>query len=143
MCRFLSFSVHHSRNGDALLASKRYDAAMTIGPKLKTLRTQKNLSLRILGNEVGIPYNTLSAYERNAIQPTLENCYKMAMFFEVPMEYFVHGEDTKQEFADGELLALFHQTDKLKTEDRAVIKGYIEKYLRARRELDELKAESE
>ena len=116
---------------------------MTIGPKLKTLRTQKNLSVRILGNEVGIPYNTLSAYERNAIQPTLQNCYKMARFFEVPMEYFVHGEDTKQEFADTELLALFHQADRLKTEYRAVIKNYIGKYLRARRELDELRAESE
>ena len=116
---------------------------MTIGPKLKTLRAQKNISLRILGNGVGIPYNTLSAYERNAIQPTLENCYKMARFFEVPIEYFVHGEDTKQKFADGELLALFHQADKLRTEDRAVIKNYIGKYLRTRRELDELEAESE
>ena len=63
-----------------------------IGDKLKDLRKKKGLSLRAVGKEIGISFNTLSAYERNIVQPTLENCYKMAKFFEVPIEYFIFGE---------------------------------------------------
>ena len=41
-----------------------------IGDKLKALRNKKGLSLRAVGKEIDISFNTLSAYERNIVQPT-------------------------------------------------------------------------
>ncbi len=85
-----------------------------IGKILKELRSNKGISLRRMGKEVGISFNTLNAYERNAIHPTLESCYKMSRFFDVPMEYFIFGDKLIQEYRDAELKALFEEVDDLK-----------------------------
>jgi transcriptional regulator with XRE-family HTH domain len=109
-----------------------------IGKVLRALRNKHGLSLRRLGSEIGISFNTLNAYERNVIHPTLESSYKMARFFEVPIEYFIYGEKTTQEFHDAELRALFQEADTLNKENRSVIKSYLRKYLSTRKQLDEL-----
>jgi len=109
-----------------------------IGKVLRELRNKSGLSLRRLGKEIGISFNTLNAYERNAIHPTLESSYKMARFFDIPIEYLIHGEKATQEFRDAELLALFHDADVLSKEDRSVIKSYLRKFLSTRKQLDEL-----
>ena len=114
-----------------------------IGDKLKTLRKKKGLSLRAVGKEIGISFNTLSAYERNIVQPTLENCYKMAEFFEVAIEYFIFGEKINRFFRDAKLLKLFHEVDELDKADRLVIKNYIKKYIKTKETLSDLIAESE
>ncbi len=109
-----------------------------IGKVLRALRDKHGLSLRRLGSEIGISFNTLNAYERNVIHPTLESSYKMARFFDVPIEYFIHGEKTTQEFRDAELRVLFQEADALNKEDRSVIKSYLIKYLSTRKQLEEL-----
>ena len=114
-----------------------------IGDILKSLRKNKALSLRALGREIDISFNTLSAYERNVVQPTIENCYKMSRFFEIPIEYLIFGEKAKKDFRDAEMLSLFHEVDVLEKKDREVIKNYIKKFIKARKELEELKKESE
>jgi len=114
-----------------------------IGDILKTLRAEKKLSLRALGEEVGISFNTLAAYERNLVQPTIENCYKLSKYFEVQMEYFILGDKAKKEFRDPELLALFHEVDTLQRSDRNVIKGYVLKYLKAKQVLSDLALQAE
>ena len=114
-----------------------------IGKILKSLRAQKDISLRRMGKEVGISFNTLNAYERNVIHPTLESCYKMSRFFDVPMEYFIFGDKLTQEFRDAELRALTQEVDRLKIEDRKVIKSYIKKYLKTKKQLEDLVAQAE
>ena len=114
-----------------------------IGKILKSLRSKKGISLRSMGKEVGISFNTLNAYERNAIHPTLENCYKMSRYFDVPMEYFIFGDKLTQEYRDAELRALTQEVDRLETPDRKVIKGYIKKYLKTMHQMDELVAQAE
>ena len=109
-----------------------------IGKVLRELRNKSGLSLRRLGKEIGISFNTLNAYERNAIHPTLESSYKMARFFDIPIEYLIHGEKATQEFRDAELLTLFHDADGLSKEDRSVIKSYLRKFLSTRKQLEEL-----
>jgi transcriptional regulator with XRE-family HTH domain len=114
-----------------------------IGAVLKALRARKGLSLRRLGEEVGISFNTLSAYERNFVQPTIENCFKLSRFFEVPMEYFILGEDADMAFRDADLLSLFHGVDALPREERNLVKRYMRKYLKAKQTLVELAAQAE
>ena len=108
------------------------------GKYLKELRNKQSLSLRKVSKQVDISFNTLSAYERGVNMPTVENVAKIARFFDVPMEYFISGEHTGLQFADGELLDLFHGVDELSREDRSVVKAYIRKYLAAKRTLQEL-----
>jgi len=109
-----------------------------IGKVLRALRNKHGLSLRKLGKEIGISFNTINAYERNIIHPTLESSYKMARFFDVPIEYFIHGEKMTQEFHDAELRTLFQEADTLSKDDRSVIKSYLRKYVGTRKQLDEL-----
>ena len=114
-----------------------------IGKILKELRAQKGISLRRMGKEVGMSFNTLNAYERNAIHPTLESCYKMSRYFDVPMEYFIFGDKLKQEYWDAELKTLFKEVDGLKSVDRRVIKSYIKKYMKTKQQMEDLVAQAE
>jgi transcriptional regulator with XRE-family HTH domain len=116
---------------------------LKIGEVLRRLRKEKDLSLRAVGENIGIPFNTLSAYERNVVQPTIENCYKLSKFFEVPIEYFILEDSSKKEFHDVELLHLFHKADSLDAKDRRVVKNYIRKYLKTKADLDALQKESD
>ena len=47
----------------------------TIGNRLKQLRQEKGLSIRELAKQVDISHNTLAAYERHDMMPSLENGY--------------------------------------------------------------------
>ena len=114
-----------------------------IGKILKSLRSKREISLRRMGKEVGISFNTLNAYERNAIHPTLESCYKMSRFFDVPMEYFIFGDKLTQEYRDSELKALFKEVDELKSTERKVIKSYVNKFLKTKSQMEELLAQVE
>ena len=114
-----------------------------IGKILKELRAQKGVSLRRMGKEAGLSFNTLNAYERNVIHPTLESCYKMSRYFDVPMEYFIFGDKLKQEYWDAELKALFKEVDGLNSVDRKVIKSYIKKYLKTKKQMEDLVAQAE
>ena len=114
-----------------------------IGEILHSLRLQKGLSLRRMGKEVGISFNTLNAYERNAIHPTLEYCYKLSRYFDVPMEYFIFGEKLTIEIRDAELKALFQEVDALKASDRKVIKSYARKFLDTKQQMEELVSQAE
>ena len=116
---------------------------MKIGKNLKILREQKGLSLRGLQRHVGISHNTLGAYERCRIQPTIENYFKLTEFFEVPVEYLAAGERCDGQYRDIELTKLFAIVEKLRTEDRKIIKKYLKRYIKARTELEELKKEIE
>ncbi len=54
---------------------------------LKRLREERGLSIRALSREVDITHFTLGAYEREKIVPSLENGFKLAEFFDIPIEY--------------------------------------------------------
>lgn len=57
--------------------------------RLKELRHEKNLTLRELGEKVGMRNSTLSQYETNKREPKLETWQKLADFFHVPTEYLM------------------------------------------------------
>ncbi|KKL92559.1 hypothetical protein LCGC14_1883480 [marine sediment metagenome] len=116
---------------------------MKIGENLRKLRNNKGLSLRELQKKVGISYITLGSYERDAIKPTIYNCYKLCKYFEVPLEYLFLGEDSLKDFHDVDLLLLFNKVDRLENEGRTTIKKYIIKYLQSKKELDQIKKEAE
>ena len=74
--------------------------------RIKKLRKEKNLTLKELGQKVGMANNTLSQYETGKREPKLETWNKLAEYFNVPTSYLM-GLDrndlkfsTKQEAID-------------------------------------------
>ena len=110
---------------------------------LKKLREAKGLSIRALSREVGITHFTLAAYEREKVVPSLENGFKLAEFFDVPVEYLVKGEKVNTNFSDPKLLELFRILDEMPAGDREVAKKYLQKLIYNRKEWGELQSEAE
>lgn len=61
--------------------------------RLKELRTKKHLTLKELGEQLGMPNNTLSQYETGKREPKLETWQKLADFFGVSVSYLQGTED--------------------------------------------------
>ena len=114
-----------------------------IGKRLRELRTKKGLSIRELAKEIGISHNTLAAYERHDMMPSLENGYIMAEYFEMPMEYFLKGKKVFTDFNDSTLLVLFREVDEMNSEYRKLARKFLEKLISNYREKHELERESE
>jgi transcriptional regulator with XRE-family HTH domain len=110
---------------------------------LKRLREERGLSIRALSREVDITHYTLGAYEREKIVPSLENGFKLAEFFDVPIEYLVKGEKVNSDFNDAKLLELFRTVDEMSREERTVVKKYLQKVIKNRVEWTELQVEAE
>ena len=99
-----------------------------IGDNFRVLRNESGLSIRQLSEKIGISHNTLAAYERNVVIPTVPYAMKICEFFKVPVEYLVYGEEAvKQEFQDNELLSLAKEIDELKDDETSLL---AKKYLR-------------
>ena len=69
-----------------------------IGENIKRLREQQGLSIRKLAARIGMSHNTLACYEREAIMPSLDTGYRLAEYFDVPLEYLVKGEKVNSDF---------------------------------------------
>ena len=61
--------------------------------RLKELRKEKNLTLKELGQKVGMANNTLSQYETGKREPKLETWNKLAEYFNVPASYLMGLSD--------------------------------------------------
>ena len=72
--------------------------------RLKELRQKNNLTLKELGQKIGMANNTLSQYETGKREPKLETWNKLAEYFSVPTSYLMGTDDlkfpTKQEAID-------------------------------------------
>lgn len=51
---------------------------MTFGNRLKKIRIECDLTQKELGELVGLKQTTIARYERDAIDPVLSMCHKMA-----------------------------------------------------------------
>ena len=110
---------------------------------LKQLRKTSGLSLRELSAAVGISHNNLSCYENGVVAPTLEMVVKLSLYFDVPVDYFVHGETLKLEFHDPGLRSLCGRVDRMERKDRDLVKRYLKNVVRNREERERLEKEAE
>lgn len=61
--------------------------------RLKDLRTEEKLSTTQLGNKIGVTATTISRWERDLREPSLENAKQIAIFFKVSTDYLCGLED--------------------------------------------------
>jgi transcriptional regulator with XRE-family HTH domain len=112
-----------------------------IGKNLKELRVNKGISIRELGQLIGISHNTLASYERYDIVPTILNAVKICEFFKVPVEFLVNGKLAITDFNDGQLLKLFKMVDSYKEEDKELAKQFLKKLVKNVEQRGELEEE--
>ena len=105
-----------------------------IGKYLKQLREAEGLTIRELAKKVNISHNTMAAYERESIMPSLQNAFIIAEYFGVPIEYLLKGEKIISKFNDGVLLSLFKEIDEMDREDKTIAKKFLRKLIKNRAE---------
>lgn len=70
---------------------------MTMGDRLRELRLRKNLSQEEVAKQIGVTRSAYSHYEINNRQPVYETLKKLAVLFNVSLDYIIGGEPVKPE----------------------------------------------
>ena len=55
--------------------------------KLSELRTEKKISQRQLAKEIGTSQANLSRWEKGIVEPSITECWKIADFFDISLDY--------------------------------------------------------
>ena len=116
-----------------------------IGDNIRVLRNELGFSIPVFSKKIGISPNTMAAYERNIVIPTVPNAMKICEFCKVPVEFLVYGKVTRKlEFKDNKLLALAKKIDELGDEETGKLaKKYMKKLIDNFEERKRLKEEGE
>lgn len=100
---------------------------------LRELRKAKGLTLKELGELVGVAESTISQYETEKREPDFETLLKFGEIFDVSVDYLLRGDvyaDEQQDKADDESggddagVLLDTLIDKLKKEETIQFNGY-------------------
>ncbi|TYP72611.1 helix-turn-helix domain-containing protein [Paenibacillus methanolicus] len=67
---------------------------MTMGDRLRELRLRKNISQEEVAKQIGITRSAYSHYEINNRQPVYETLKKLAVLFNVSLDYIIGGEQS-------------------------------------------------
>jgi transcriptional regulator with XRE-family HTH domain len=66
---------------------------MDIGDKIKKLRTEKDLSMRELGENIGVSHAHISKLESGINSPSVDLLEKLADFFNIDVSYFFSKDE--------------------------------------------------
>lgn len=64
---------------------------MTLGERLKLLRTQRKLTADELSKHIGVSPNSIFNWEANRRKPDIDTLKIVADYFKVPIDYFMTG----------------------------------------------------
>ena len=64
-----------------------------LGEKLKLLRTQRCLTMPELSKYLDVNKSTLSRYESNEIQPSLDNIVKLSKYYNISTDWLLGIKD--------------------------------------------------
>ena len=62
---------------------------MSMGQKIKAVRRSRGLTQKELGQKLGLPFQSIAQWERDARNPKFETLQKIAEALETPIETFV------------------------------------------------------
>lgn len=83
---------------------------MDIGSKINKLRTERKLSMRELGDRIGVSHAHISKLESGINSPSVDLLEKLADCFNINIAYFFTSEREKKTFNENEL-ELLHEND--------------------------------
>jgi len=102
---------------------------MTVGPRIRKLRKDKDWTQRDLGNRAKIDYRNLTRYETGNIRPSIKVLQRIADAFEISVDELIHDPSEMNPeilIQDKELLRQFQDVEKLPEEDKAAAKRILQ-----------------
>lgn len=109
---------------------------MSIGVRIKELRTKLKMTQTDLANKVGLSYIQVGRYETQKSKPSSEILQKLAAALETTTDYLMNGgsdEVVSAQLTDKELLSQFREVEKLNKEDKYLIKKFIDAFITKRK----------
>lgn len=70
---------------------------LNVGEKLRTIRSQRKFSLRVLAEKSGLSINTLSLIEKGKSSPSVSTLQRLAIALDVPIADFFSPDSDKRE----------------------------------------------
>ena len=70
---------------------------MTFGERLKKLRTDKNMTQEELANALFVSNKTVSSWEMDRTEPSMDLIIKLADLFECYYSYLIYGDSKKSD----------------------------------------------
>ena len=59
------------------------------GQRIKELRTELEMSQKVLAEKAGVKQNTIAQYEKGTAKPSLEVLFKLAVIFQTTTDYLL------------------------------------------------------
>lgn len=73
---------------------------IVLGDRIKELRKKKNLTMKQLGEKLNLAESTISLYESNKREPDSITIAKLAMLFDVSVDYLLGVDEFINEFGE-------------------------------------------
>ena len=104
---------------------------MTVGDRIKQLRTAKNLTQSDLAKLVELTYIQIGRYERSKSNPSSEVLQKLAVALDTTTDYIMNGgtEQVQAQLADKELLNQFREVEQMEEKDKSIVKELIDAFI--------------
>jgi len=77
-------SVKHRRNEEAIAI---------LATNIRKYRTERNLTLMELANQVGVDYSQIGRMERGVVNPNISIIFDIAKILEIPASKLLEGTD--------------------------------------------------
>ncbi len=108
---------------------------MSIGERIKELRAAKKLTQTELAKKVGLTYIQVGRYETQKSKPSSEVLQKLANALDTTTDFLMQGNSDdviSAQLTDKELLNQFKQVEKLNSEDKHLVKTFIDAFITKR-----------
>ena len=104
---------------------------MTVGDRIKQLRTSKNLTQSGLAKLVELTYIQIGRYERSKSNPSSDVLKKLAVALDTTTDYIMNGgtEQVQAQLSDKELLNQFREVEQLSEKDKSIVKELIDAFI--------------
>ena len=105
---------------------------MTVGERIKQLRKKSELTQQQLADKVGITYIQIGRYETGTSNASSDILQKVATASNTTADFLMSGGNAQQ-LTDKELLQQFKEVEQLPTDDKHLIKTFIDAFLTKRK----------
>ncbi|MEN8233050.1 MAG: helix-turn-helix transcriptional regulator [Thermodesulfobacteriota bacterium] len=114
------------------MSTKKQTISANFSKKLKLARQQKGFTQGQLARRVGSDSQRISKYERGVMVPTTPILIKIANALEVSLDYLLLDAEDKavSKIQDATLLSQFTQIESLTEEDKFLIKGLLDAFIK-------------
>lgn len=94
---------------------------MTLGQKLKKLRTEKGLTQKELADQLHVTFQTVSKWESDTNEPDITTLKELAKYFGCSVDYLINESDEEPKEEDSDELEIITASPKEETVTKTII----------------------